>query len=123
MEEEISLKTCLECKQTIKGRSDKRFCDDACRNSYNNKQNSDQTNFVRQINYSLRKNRRILEESLGEEGTIKLNKEKLLRQGFDLKYHTHIFTNMKGQSYHFVYEYGYLVLDNDLLLLVKRETK
>lgn len=121
MEEEINLKICLECHETIKGRADKRFCDDACRNSYNNKQNSDQTNFIRQVNYTLRKNRRILQESLGEDAMLKLNKEKLLRQGFDLKYHTHTFTNAKGQTYYFVYDYGYLILEGNQFLIVRRD--
>lgn len=123
MEEGNTLKNCLECQKTIKGRADKRFCDDACRNSYNNKQNSDQTNLIRQINYILRRNRRILQDVLGEEGMLKINKEKLLLQGFDLKYHTHTFINSKGQIYYFVYEYGYLSLENDMILLVRREPK
>lgn len=62
MEEEINLKKCLDCKKAISGRSDKRFCDDSCRNSYNYKQNSDQTNLIRKINHTLRKNRRILKK-------------------------------------------------------------
>ena len=33
------METCLECGEKIIGRSDKKFCNDACRNSYNNKQN------------------------------------------------------------------------------------
>lgn len=28
--------TCLNCDKTLKGRTDKKFCDDYCRNSYNN---------------------------------------------------------------------------------------
>ncbi|UIR55491.1 hypothetical protein LZQ00_14610 [Sphingobacterium sp. SRCM116780] len=120
---ENTIKACLECNQPIRGRSDKRFCDDACRNSYNNRQNSDQTNLIRQINHTLRKNRRMLQEALGEEGMLKVNREKLLKQGFDIKYHTHTFANVKGQTYYFIYEYGYLLLENDLLLIVKREPK
>lgn len=123
MEEEINLKKCLDCKKAISGRSDKRFCDDSCRNSYNYKQNSDQTNLIRKINHTLRKNRRILQENLGEEGMLKISKEKMLLQGFDLKYHTHNFINAKGQTYYFIYEYGYLVLENNLLLIVKRIPK
>ena len=123
MEEEINLKSCLECKKTLIGRSDKRFCDDACRNSYNYRQNSDHTNLIRKINHTLRKNRRILQEVLGEEGMLKISKEKMLLQGFDLKYHTHNFTNVKGQTSYFIYEYGYLLLVNNLLLIVKRVPK
>ena len=44
------------------GRIDKKFCSDACRNAYNNKQNKDQTNLMRNINNKLRKNFKILSE-------------------------------------------------------------
>jgi hypothetical protein len=51
-------KVCPECGEKIRGRVDKKFCGDACRNSWNNKQNADANNFVRNINNSLRKNRK-----------------------------------------------------------------
>jgi len=44
---------CLACNEPLMGRSDKKFCDDQCRNDYNNKLNSDENNFMR-------KNRKIL---------------------------------------------------------------
>jgi len=31
-------KTCLACGKILKGRVDKKFCDDYCRNNYNNLQ-------------------------------------------------------------------------------------
>ena len=33
-------KRCLECNDVLHGRSDKKFCSDACRNTYNNKKKS-----------------------------------------------------------------------------------
>ena len=46
-------KKCLECKDPIIGRADKKFCSDQCRNTYNNKLNSDSNNFVRNFFFSL----------------------------------------------------------------------
>lgn len=112
-------KVCLECHLPIKGRSDKRFCDDACRNAYNNKLNSGQNNLTRRINTILRKNRRILAESLGNEKMVKVTEDKLVKQGFHFDYLTHTLKTSKGQVYIFVYEYGYLPLQNNLFLLVK----
>jgi len=43
-------KKCLECNDEFIGRADKKFCSDNCRSAYNNKLNSDATNFVRNIN-------------------------------------------------------------------------
>ncbi|WP_270087202.1 hypothetical protein [Sphingobacterium sp. SYP-B4668] len=117
---EIQLRLCQECKEQIRGRSDKRFCDDACRNNYNNKINSDANNYVRQINTVLRKNRRVLEELLGQEDKKKTSRELLLTNGFQFKYSTNQHTTNRGYTYYFVYEYGYLLLEQELVLLVRR---
>jgi predicted nucleic acid-binding Zn ribbon protein len=74
------LKTCMACGKAIKGRSDKKFCDDYCRNVYNNDLKSDSNNYVRNINNALHKNRRLLEEILtAGEGMAKTTKDKLLK--------------------------------------------
>ncbi len=114
-------KTCLSCGKTIKGRTDKKFCDDYCRNNFNNQLKSSTTNQVRNINNALGKNRRILEDIIGEEETLKTTKEKLLQKGFQFKYITHIYNNKKGNTYFFCYNMGYLPLENDWYLLVKRK--
>ena len=117
-------KVCLACGKPLKGRIDKKFCDDYCRNSYNNQQKAkgSYSSYVRNINNALLKNRKILETLLsnGEE-TTKANKEKLQRIGFQFKYFTHTFTNKKGNVYYYCYEYGYLPLENDWYLIVKEK--
>jgi len=121
---ETETRTCLSCGKPLRGRVDKKFCDDFCRNNFNNKQNSHQTNFVRNVNSILRKNRRILENLLPEaEETKKVLREKLVLEGFNFKYFTHQYQTQKGSVYFFTYEYGYLPLENDWILIVKREEK
>jgi predicted nucleic acid-binding Zn ribbon protein len=118
------LKNCVACGKPLRGRADKKFCDDYCRNNYNNRQNSDQSNFVRNVNNILRRNRRILETLIPEgEELKKIAREKLLQEGFNFKYHTHLFSNQKGQTYYFNYEYGYLILEGDWVLVVKRKAE
>jgi uncharacterized protein YjdB len=114
-------KQCLFCSNKITGRTDKKFCNDYCRNAYNNQLKSANSPAVRNINNTLIKNRRILETMLGEEKMIKQLKEKLLTQGFNFKYFTHNYTNQKGNIYYFCYEYGYLPLEHDWFLIVKRK--
>lgn len=116
---------CLDCGKVLRGRMDKKFCDDACRNNYNNRQNSDQTNYVRNVNNTLRKNRRILAALLGiQNETLKVRKERLAEKGFQFNYHTHTYLTQKQQRYIFCYEYGYLQLeDADWLLIVKRKAE
>jgi predicted nucleic acid-binding Zn ribbon protein len=113
-------KKCPECGELIKGRIDKKFCSDLCRNAYNNKQNSDTTNYMRSVNNILRKNRRLLHEKV-ENGNGKANvhKDKLQEKGFNFKHITHTYKTKKGDTYYFCYEYGYLPLEKDFYFLVK----
>ena len=114
-------KKCLQCEKTLKGRSDKKFCDDYCRAAHNNDLKSAANNYVRNVNNALGKNRRILESLLPDtEQMKKTTRDKLLQLGFQFKYGTHTYTNQKGNVYYFCYEYGFLPLENDWFLVVKR---
>ncbi|TRX02045.1 hypothetical protein [Flavobacterium gawalongense] len=113
-------KTCLECGEKIVGREDKKFCSDGCRNAYNNKINKDSTNFMRNINNKLRKNYRILSE-LNTEGKSKTTRAKLLSKGFDFEFFTNILQTRTGNTYYFLYDQGYLPLENDFYMLVKKD--
>ena len=75
-------KLCPECGRPVFGRIDKKFCSDACRNAFNNKANAASTNYMRNVNNILSKNRRILAE-LNPDGKKKTHKDKLLKKGFD----------------------------------------
>ena len=68
----IAAKKCLYCDKTLNGRADKKFCNDYCRNAYNNQLKSANSPIIRNINNALVKNRRILEAMLGEEKITKL---------------------------------------------------
>ena len=113
-------KTCLDCNNPIVGRADKKFCDDQCRNNYNNKLRADESTAVKNINAILFKNRKILEK-LNPEGKTKIAKAKLEKAGFNFIYLTHVYDTQKGNTYKFCYDQGYLALDKDWFLLVKRE--
>ena len=122
MTAEIKPKLCLNCNKPVKGRTDKKFCDDYCRNNYNNQLKSNTINLVRNINNALGKNRRILENMFNEgEEMAKTTKSKLLQKGFQFKYFTHTYTNKKGNVYFFCYDLGYLALEGDWYLLVKQK--
>ena len=92
-----------------------------CRAAYNNELKSAANNYIRNVNNALGKNRRILESLLPDgEQMAKTKQDKLLQLGFQFKYITHTYTNQKGNVYHFCYEYGYLPLENNWYLIVKR---
>ncbi|WP_294198392.1 hypothetical protein [Chryseobacterium sp. sg2396] len=112
---------CLECGEKIIGRSDKKFCNDACRNAYNNKQNKDSNNLMRNINNKLRKNYRILTE-VNIEGKTKVARAKLVGLGFDFEFFTNLRVYKNGSEYKFIYDYGYKLLDDDFMLIVKNKS-
>ncbi len=114
------IRSCLACSRPVKGRTDKKFCDDYCRNQYNNQLKSATNNLVRNINHALGKNRRILEALiLPGDDMAKTNKEKMLQLGYQFKFVTHVLTNKNGSVYYYCYDYGYLPLENDRYLIVK----
>lgn len=113
-------KKCLDCGEAIKGRADKKFCSDQCRNNYNNRLNSDANNYVRNVNNILRKNRRVLAE-LNRDGKTKIHRDKLVQAGFNFSYHTSQTTTRTGNTYRYCYEEGYLPLEQDYYLLVRKK--
>jgi predicted nucleic acid-binding Zn ribbon protein len=117
-------KICLACGKPIKGRIDKKFCDDYCRNGYNNQQKSKtpESQSVKNINKILLKNKQILASILPDtEETAKASKDKLLRMGFQFKYLTHLYQTKTGKTYFYCYDYGFLPLENDWYLVVKNK--
>lgn len=111
---------CLECGAVVKGRSDKKFCADYCRNAYNNKVNKESKNLIRNTNNRLRKNHKILLE-LNTTGKTKVSRRKLFDRGFDFQFITSIYTTKAGNTYYYVYDQGYLPLENEMYLLIKRD--
>ena len=113
-------RVCLEWGELIRGRSDKKFCDDSCRNSYHNARNKDVSAYIRKTNNQLRKNHRILTE-LNTRDKTKVSRKALVKAGFDFDLHTGMYTTKSGSVYYYVYDQGYLVLENEQVLLVKRD--
>ena len=117
-------KTCLSCGKAVRGRSDKKFCDDYCRAAYNNDLKSAVNNFMRNVNNALGKNRRVLESLIPDgEPTTKASRDKLIEKGFQFKYHTHQYQTTNGKTYFYCYEFGYLPIENNKYLIVKRTEK
>lgn len=115
------MNVCLECGEKIIGRSDKKFCNDGCRNAYNNKHNKDVSNLMRNINNKLRKNFRILSEQNFTDGKAKITRQNLSIKGFDFNYFTHFKVYKNGAEYRFVYDIGYKFLEDDWILIVRNE--
>lgn len=113
-------KVCLCCKEKIFGRSDKKFCSDGCRNAYHNAVKNESLKILRNTNNKLRKNYRILDQVVLNQGKGRVNKTKLIDQGFFFDLFTSIYHTKKGTSYFFVYDLGYLKVSENLYIVVKK---
>ncbi len=113
------IRECPECGEKIMGRSDKKFCCDACRSAFNNRRQSTTTQQIRAINRYLQRNRNIL-MSLNPNNTKQIvRKDQLLSMGFNFTYYTHIYNSQNGHKYYFCYDYAYLPLtEKDKYLIV-----
>jgi hypothetical protein len=113
-------KYCLYCEKLLKGRSDKRYCDDGCRTAFFNEQKKEEHGEIKIIDLTLKKNRRILKTMLGESKTKSVGEKQLLVKGFNFKYCTHVFKNPSGDEYHFCYDYGYRPTRDNKFMIVKQ---
>ncbi len=110
-------KKCPACGKPIKGRSDKKFCDDQCRNTFNSKIKRESEQTIIEINKILRYNRKILKQ-FNPEGKTTIRRDYLEKLNFDFRYHTHTFTTKANNQYKFCYEYGYFEIDHEKILIV-----
>ena len=110
-------KKCLECDAPLLGRIDKKFCSDQCRSTHYNRINGGVSNYVRNVNNALKRNRRIL-DSLNPGGKVKVTGSRLKEEGFDFRYHTATYRTRDGVVYYYCYEQGYLPIEKNYFLLV-----
>ncbi|MGV3764258.1 hypothetical protein [Parapedobacter sp.] len=110
---------CMDCGEPVIGRADKKFCDDACRANYNNRRNSGENGYLRKVNNILKRNRKIL-ATLSPRGSRKVKWRELVNEGFNFNYITDMNETVEGAQYRFCYEYGYVLLEGDQVLVVRR---
>jgi len=110
---------CLECGESLLGRSDKKYCSDYCRNTYNNRLDVTTKNLIRNTNNRLRKNYKALVE-LNKKGKTKVTRMRLYDQNFDFNFFTSTYITKAGKIYYYVYDQGYLELEDDYFLLIKK---
>lgn len=101
-------RTCQYCGDPFVGRIDKKFCTPYCKSAWHyedKKGNPD--SFFRKVEFQLKKNRRIL-ATFNKSGKSTIRKEELLTQGFNPRIFTHYWKATNGNTYLFVYEYGFM---------------
>ncbi len=113
------MRTCKECGEQIRGRSDKLFCSDQCRTHWHNIRNRDKNLTVRNINNTLRRNRRIL-QSL-HAAKKKPSRSFMIGLGFQFDHFTGI-QNTPDHSIYLCYDYGFHESGNGLFTIIRIAT-
>jgi hypothetical protein len=112
---------CIECDTSFKGRVDKKFCSDQCRTTYNNRRKSLENNYIKDVNNTLKKNRRILLHFNPEGKSKVVTRDKLKAKGFNFNYFTSTYTTKDGAQYFYCYDQGYLPIEKEQCLLVLKK--
>ncbi len=98
--------TCAECGAELHGRSDKKFCDDQCRSTFNNKTYSHDLKSVKEVNRILASNRRALKLALELHGS-KTTWSNLISLGFNPNYCTGAYLGIGQKLVYECYEYSW----------------
>lgn len=111
----MTKRTCLLCHNPLEGRSDKKFCDDYCRNIHYHQNLGAGDLKIKRIHDVLRKNRKILMEcrKLTAEGQT-LPFESLQQRGYQFKYLTHMEGVGEGQPTYCCFDMGYIIRGQSL---------
>lgn len=120
---EFSTRKCRYCDKLIdlsKGRRDRRFCDERCKNSFHNKIAFEEEREAKRINKILKKNREVLKKMTARKDKNEITKERLLKAGFDFTYYTHHKNTLHyNYQYTFCYDYGYRMVKPEIYKIVK----
>ncbi len=112
-------KQCGQCGAGLTGRADKKYCSDQCRAMAGNARKLEERGeqLMKEVNARLRLNRNLLRKA-SPEGKTTIRRQVLELNGFDYQHFTHLYRTKTGSTYYFCYDYGYLLLPEDKLLIV-----
>ena len=114
-------KKCAYCEKIIRGRTDKKFCNDYCRNYFNYQQKTKAGGNEKEINQILSSNRRILQMLSVSGGYIRIEKERLLSMGFDRRYCTELIPINSGYYCFACYDYAYFMPEKNRVVIFEKK--
>lgn len=100
-------KLCPCCGRPVLGRSDKKFCGDACRSHYFRSQNEAFLVSIRQVDSILKRNRRILSRFWEKAGSGPVPVHRLQEAGFAPQFCTQVMSDAQGRDWQVVYDLGF----------------
>lgn len=113
-------KLCIQCGQSVRGRSDKMFCSMSCKNDYNYKNRATTKSDVKTIDDLLHRNRIILMTLMGDSKKETFDKMILTRAKFRFEFHTGHYINKEGKTYWLIYDYAWIAFSDQKILVVRK---
>ncbi len=115
------MKTCLHCHDSFRGRSDKKFCGDYCRNSYNNQQKAHLHSHQKNILQRLQRNYEVLAKYFSHEtsGPIRIKTQKLTNEGVNWIYCTETRSSLNRIRVFGCFEFKYFLLNDQYVIILK----
>ena len=111
---------CQQCGKPIRGRTDKKFCDSNCKNTFNFAKRRETRNEVKEIDNYLHRNREILATLMGESKKEMFDRTVLTRAKFRWEYMTGIYKNKQDKWYHLVYDFAWMEFTDQRILVVRK---
>jgi hypothetical protein len=111
---------CRLCQQAFVGRTDKMFCSIKCKTTYHQKLSLVTFEASIRIDKILHRNRSILLELMGKNGTQKkIPKIMLDAKKFNWTYITHHHINNQGKEVRYLYDFSYMIFSDQEVLIKK----
>ena len=113
---------CSICAVPMSGRSDKKYCSDACKNAHHNELRSPKADIVREIDLILHKNRDILKTLMQNAKNTKITIDRLVLEqaGFNFDRFTGIYTNSQNKTYYYLYDYAWMAFSLEKTMIVRK---
>lgn len=111
---------CLDCNTQLRGRSDKKYCNDICRSHFNNQLHLTDQFVINRINVILKKNRNILKFFLNK-GIKRTTRDTLLYKGFDFNYYTQSSVEKRQELTCYCYDFGYFERNSKINIVTKTD--
>ena len=115
-------KACPACDAEFTGRKNQRFCSTACRIRYNNSKIRDAREHISDINKLLYRNRTVLRELHERFDNRSIDKDVLNHSDYNKRYYTHHSYNQNNELYTWCYDYGWIIVDEQHIQVVKSKS-
>ncbi|GAA3976628.1 putative nucleic acid-binding Zn ribbon protein [Mucilaginibacter dorajii] len=109
--------SCAHCHKPLFGRTDKRFCNDTCRNTFNRQKTENQklqaSANLPEIFRIIKRNYEILKENcpqvLDHDENMLVNAKEFLKTGFSPKFFTSVHITSYGEIWYCCFELGFRI--------------